>query len=95
LVPLESMACCTPVVGIPEAGIRESVQHGETGLLTERDPVEYGQAIEMLLRDDALREKMGAAGRRRVVDRWTWEGSVEQLERNMRYAVERRGSVVE
>nr|WP_243687910.1 glycosyltransferase family 4 protein [Methanobacterium formicicum] len=37
LVPLESMACGTPVVAVKEGGVRETVIHNETGLLTERD----------------------------------------------------------
>lgn len=89
LVPLESMACATPVVGIAEAGIRESVQHNETGLLTERDPREFGQAIDTLMRDKPLRERMGALGRQRVLERWTWERSYQQLEKHMQMTLER------
>jgi len=83
LVPLESQACETPLVGVAEGGIRETVKHGETGLLTERDPVEFGRALEMLLKDEALRRRMGVAGRREVSENWTWERSYAQLEKNM------------
>ena len=37
-VPLESMACGTPVVGVCEGGVRETIRHEETGLLVDRDP---------------------------------------------------------
>jgi glycosyltransferase involved in cell wall biosynthesis len=83
LVALESMACGTPVVGIAEAGIRETVQHNENGLLVERDPGEFGQAIDKLMRDKLMWTRMGILGRQRVLERWTWEQSYQQLEKHM------------
>jgi glycosyltransferase involved in cell wall biosynthesis len=88
-VPLESMSCGTPVVGVAEGGIRETIQHSETGLLTERDPVEFGRAIEMLLKDSVLWNRLAITGRQRVLERWTWEKSYEKLEKHMRMTVER------
>jgi glycosyltransferase involved in cell wall biosynthesis len=87
LVPLESMACGTPVVGVAEAGIRETVQHNETGLLTERDPREFGQAIEKLMKNKLMWTGMGSLGRQRVLERWTWEQSYQQLEKHMQMIV--------
>jgi len=87
LVPLESMACGTPVVGIAEAGIRETVLHNETGLLTERDPFEFGQAIEKLMKDKLMWTRMSSRGRQHVLDCWTWDQSYQQLEKNMQFAV--------
>jgi glycosyltransferase involved in cell wall biosynthesis len=84
LVPLESMACGTPVVAIAEAGMRETIQNGENGILTERDPCEFGQAIEKLLKDKMLWTNMSACGRQRMLERWTWEQSGQQLEKNMK-----------
>ena len=75
------------MVGVAEGGIRETIQHGETGLLTERDPVEYGQAIETLMKDETLRTRMGMQGRQQVVEHWTWDASYRQLEKNMQRAV--------
>jgi glycosyltransferase involved in cell wall biosynthesis len=51
LVPLEAMACGTPVVAVREGGIRESVVHQESGLLTERDEQQFAEAIKQLLLD--------------------------------------------
>lgn len=90
LVPLESMACGTPVVGIAEAGLRETVQHNETGLLTERDPCEFGQAIDKLMRDKLMWTRMSVLGRQRVLERWTWEQSYQALEKNMQMALTQR-----
>jgi glycosyltransferase involved in cell wall biosynthesis len=79
LVPLEAMACQTPVVGIREGGIRETIVDGVTGFLTERDEKEFAQAIHTLLHDAKLRQKMGENGRAYVLENWTWEKSVKQL----------------
>jgi len=89
LVALESMACGTPVVGIAEAGVRETVLHNETGLLTERDPHEFGQAIERLIKDKSLWTAMSVRGRQRVLECWTWEQASRQLEKNMHKTLER------
>ena len=80
LVPLEAMACGTPVVGVSEGGVRESVRHNETGLLTQRDPRQFAQAIADLLDDPARRAQFGARGREYVENQWQWKRSVNQIE---------------
>ena len=88
LVPLESMACGTPVVGIAEAGIRETVQHNVNGLLTERDPHEFGEAINKLMTDNSLWTKMSVQGHKDVLDHWTWENSYQQLEKHIQMTLD-------
>ncbi len=83
LVPLESMACATPVVAVREGGVAESVVHEETGLLTERDPQQIAAAIERLLDDANLAERYGRSGRAHVVRHWTWEQAAATLERHL------------
>jgi glycosyltransferase involved in cell wall biosynthesis len=47
---------------------------GETGLLVPPDdPGALAGAIARLLDDPALRARLGAAGRERVVSRFTWQ----------------------
>ena len=87
LVPLESMSCGTPVVGIAEAGVRETVIHNKMGLLTERDPHEFGQAIEQLMNDKEMWKNMSAKGRQCVQESWSWEQASEQLEKNMQKTI--------
>jgi glycosyltransferase involved in cell wall biosynthesis len=65
LVVCEAQAMGVPVVGFCGPGIE--VVDGETGLMVaERDESALAEAILMLLRDEALAARMGAAGRRRV-----------------------------
>lgn len=89
LVPLESMSCGTPVVGVAEAGVRETVIHNKTGLLTERDPHEFGQAIEQLMNEESKWASMSAEGRQRVLKCWTWGEATQQLEKNMQKTITR------
>ncbi len=81
LVPLEAMACGAPVVGVSEAGVRESVEDGVTGLLTERDVRAFGAALDRVLTDRALADDLSVAGRAVVLDKWNWNRSVDRLER--------------
>jgi glycosyltransferase involved in cell wall biosynthesis len=79
-VPLEAAACGIPTVGVREAGVRESVVHGQTGLLAERDAGALASAIAELLGDDARRERLGAQALAHVREHWSWARSGEVLE---------------
>lgn len=79
-VPLESMACGTPVVGVREGGIRETVLHGITGLLVERDTSQFAAAIQQLLANPAQAEELGRQGRLNAADRWSWDTCVARVE---------------
>ena len=80
-VPIESMACGTPVVGVREGGVRETIEHEHTGLLVDRDPTQFAQAMKRLLQDANIRDRYGRQGRESVAQRWRWDASVAQLER--------------
>ena len=72
LVILEAMAVGLPVVSTLEGAIPDEVEDGVTGLLCpKRDPLRLSEALERLLMDPSLRERMGAAGRERYQERFT------------------------
>ena len=92
IINLEAMACGTPVVATATGGILEVVVDGQTGLLVPieqagggsfepADPARFSRnlasAISRLLGDAPLRERMGAAGRRRVEEMFSW-GAIAQ-----------------
>ncbi len=79
-VPLESMACATPVVGVREAGVRETITHGETGLLTERDPLDFAIALQTLIANPDLADCLGQKGRLTVERDWRWETCAANIE---------------
>ncbi len=64
LVFLEAGACGLPVVGTSGSGVAEAVRDGETGLLVpQNDADALADALVRLLTDEALRARMGKAGR--------------------------------
>lgn len=75
LPAIEAMSCGVPVVATTGGALPEVVGvSGETGLLVEpNDPDALATAIRTMLDDEALRSRIGAAGRERVIKRFTWE----------------------
>lgn len=91
LVYLEAMACGLPVIARDAGGAAEAVEHGETGLLLERGDVEETTAaIALLLADPALRARMGAAGRERVLAHFTPAAYAERVLAAYEGAIARR-----
>ncbi len=81
LVLLEAMAQGTPVVSTRVGGIPELVEDGQNGLLVPPgDPRALSEALESILSDPSLRERLGRSGREVTVPRFTWERVVEALE---------------
>jgi glycosyltransferase involved in cell wall biosynthesis len=69
----EAMAAGRPVVASAVGGLLDLVVDGETGLLVPpRDVQALRAALERLLADGELRQKLGAAGRERVRERFSW-----------------------
>jgi glycosyltransferase involved in cell wall biosynthesis len=75
LPAIEAMACGVALVATTGGALPEVVgTDGETGLLVPPDdPGALAQAIGRLLDDDELRVRLGAAGRERVLGRFTWQ----------------------
>jgi glycosyltransferase involved in cell wall biosynthesis len=79
-VIMEAMACAKPVVSTRLAGIPESVIDGATGLLVPpRDWQALADALDKLIRDPALRLRLGTAGRARLTTEFNVEKTVEPL----------------
>jgi len=71
---VEAMAAGSPVVASRSGGVVETVKDRETGFIVEKnDPEQLAYTLVKLLEDDALREKMGRAGRERALARFTWD----------------------
>jgi glycosyltransferase involved in cell wall biosynthesis len=89
LAPVEAMACGTPVVAVKEGGVRESVLHNETGILTPRDECAFAEATAGLFENDERRERMGRRGAEVVRSFWTLRHAGERLEAHLKKAVAR------
>ena len=71
-VIIEAMASERPVVAARVGGPPETIRDGVTGLLADPgDPVQLADRIAMLLRDEPLRRRLGVAGRKLALDRYT------------------------
>jgi glycosyltransferase involved in cell wall biosynthesis len=65
-----------PVVASHVGGLCEAVEDGVTGVLTPNDPAAIASAISRILDNPTLGHEMGAAGRKRVAERFTIEAMV-------------------
>jgi glycosyltransferase involved in cell wall biosynthesis len=78
VVCAEAMAHGRPVVATCVGGLRDLVVDGETGLVVPpRDPAALRAALERLLADRELRARLGAAGRERIRERFSWEAATD------------------
>jgi glycosyltransferase involved in cell wall biosynthesis len=77
LPAVESMACATPLVATTGGALPEVAgRDGETALLVPPgDPGRLATAMGRLLDDPQLRKRLGEAGRRRVLERFTWSAT--------------------
>jgi glycosyltransferase involved in cell wall biosynthesis len=74
IVPLEAMACGIPVVATAVGGMVDSVVDGLTGQhVPARNARALYFALQSLLADPVRRAAYGAAGRDRVISRYSWD----------------------
>jgi len=80
-IVLEGLASGTPVVATPAGGISTVARDGMTAcVVAERDPRGLAKAIDGLLRDPALRTRLGTAARAAIRESHTWSDVAEQFE---------------
>ncbi|ACN17228.1 glucosyl transferase family protein [Desulforapulum autotrophicum HRM2] len=79
-VMAESMAMNLPVVATNVSGLPEFLEDGVTGLMVEpKDPERLSRAMERLLTDQALRQRVTAAARTRVEKNFNNKKLVREL----------------
>jgi glycosyltransferase involved in cell wall biosynthesis len=71
-VYLEAMATAKPIIGCRQQGIEEIVRHGENGWLIQPDNLqEMVKALDILLENAPLRQRMGAEARKTTIEKLT------------------------
>ena len=77
---VEAMMMKVPVVATRIGGMSYTVDSGTTGILVDpAQPSELTTAISEILADRARADEMGAEGRKRAMERFTWESSADLL----------------
>jgi glycosyltransferase involved in cell wall biosynthesis len=81
LPAIEAMACGVPLVATTGGALPEVVgPDGEAALTVEPgDPGALAMAIGRMLDDAPLRDRLGAAGRERVLGKFTWRRTAEGM----------------
>jgi glycosyltransferase involved in cell wall biosynthesis len=87
--PLEANACGLPVIAVAEGGVRETVEDGVNGLLVENDPPCMAAAIERLMADDPLHQRLSEGAAERAGSKWSLGPSIDRLDARLRALVAR------
>ncbi|CAA9231848.1 MAG: Glycosyltransferase [uncultured Acidimicrobiales bacterium] len=89
LPAIEAMACAVALVATTGGALPEVVgTDGQAGLLVPPgDPEALAAALARVLDDPSLREKVGQAGRTRVLERFTWRRCAEATVAQYRAAI--------
>ena len=87
IASIEASACGTATVASDSPGLRETVRHGETGLLVPHGDVEaLADALTRVL-EPGTRDRMGRAARV-MAERFSWGGVADAIEELLRSLAE-------
>lgn len=76
---LNAMVRGKPVVVTQAPGVRDYIEDGVTGLIVPNEPAALSSAVNRLLRDRALAERIGQAARQTVLDRFKQTDWLDRL----------------
>jgi glycosyltransferase involved in cell wall biosynthesis len=77
LTLVEALLAGSSVVGTGAGGIPEVIQHDETGLITGESDADLAAALERLVMDPALRQRLTTTGQARVEARFSTDSAVD------------------
>src|SRR5207249_9837018 len=88
----EAMACGTPVIATTAGAFPEFIDDGRMGILgAPGDAGALASAIASLLNDANRRATMGAAGARRIDEKFAWRGCAEKTVELYEEVLSKRG----
>jgi len=80
LAYLEALSCRVPVMGLRRNALPELTQHGRFGFcLDQATPDAVAAALVDAFSDAGRLARMGLAGQAFVVERFTWEATVDRM----------------
>lgn len=84
LAPLEANACGTPVVGIAEGGVKETIKDGVNGYLANEDnPQILGELISKFVDNPGLSREMGLRAIEYVKNNWNMDVGTNNIEHQL------------
>ena len=78
-VTLEAQSCGLPVVGFNIGGIPDVLIHKKTGWISAPfDLIDFSEGIHWILKEEVRTKKMGSAGRKNVIEKFSSEKVAQQ-----------------
>ncbi len=91
IVLIESMSCGTPVVASNIPGYRDVITHGSDGFLAEpRNVHDIAKKIILLAKDEKLRKIMSLNGRKKVLEKFSWDKVTTEIEDYYYYVLKKK-----
>ena len=84
---IEAMSCGLAVIGSNVPGIRDLLEHEVTGYLCDTDGASIHAAIQTVLADEVLRERMGRNARRYALEHFSLEKVFEKENRLLKKTI--------
>ncbi|XP_072172780.1 alpha-1,3/1,6-mannosyltransferase ALG2-like [Diadema setosum] len=81
IVPIEAMYMNRPVIAVNSGGPLETIAHKQTGFLCEPTAASFASAMERFAREPDLRDRLGRAGRDRVINNFSFRAFGNKLEK--------------
>jgi glycosyltransferase involved in cell wall biosynthesis len=79
---IEAQAAYKPVVSTNAGGVKDVITHGENGFVTEvNDTDAFANYVNILVGDKELRDKMGAIGYNKVVNRYSKQRLIKDVKK--------------
>lgn len=80
IVYLEANLLAKPVIAGDSGGVRDAVVHNLNGLLVDPESTEdLTQALDLLIKNEALAKELGEGGRARALADFNWSGQAKKL----------------
>jgi D-inositol-3-phosphate glycosyltransferase len=94
LVPLEALACGTPVVATDVGDLKHIIKPGETGcIVADNEPETLAAGISSVLNSNT-KDKESRLAIRASVSPWTWASIAESIINEMRTALDKQSAAV-
>ena len=86
LATMEAMACGLPIVTTPVGYVKDYIVEKENGMFFPfKNSLVLSLKLEMLLKDDNLRVKLGRQARETIVDRFSWDKTSTKIREYLGY----------